>query len=150
VREACRGALILVGQRLRNAGITVREQLGEQPLRVRSHQNLLEQALVNLLVNARDALQQSMRPDKTIVLSASRGNNGHVLVTVSDNGPGVAAEIRERIFEPFFTSKPTGQGTGLGLSLSFGIIREAGGTLSLLDSDQGAAFQIDLPEATRA
>jgi C4-dicarboxylate-specific signal transduction histidine kinase len=150
VREACRGALILVGQRLRNAGITVREQLGEQPLRVRSHQNLLEQALVNLLVNARDALQQSMRPDKTIVLSASRGSNGHVLVTVSDNGPGVAAEIRERIFEPFFTSKPTGQGTGLGLSLSFGIIREAGGTLSLLDSDQGAAFQIDLPEATRA
>ena len=60
------------------------------------------------------------------------------------------AEFRERIFEPFFTSKPTGQGTGLGLSLSFGIIREAGGTLSLLDSDRGAAFQIDLPEATRA
>ncbi len=150
VREACRGALILVGQRLRNAGITVREELGDQPLRVRSHQNLLEQALVNLLVNARDALQQSMRPDKTIVLSASRGSNGHVLVTVRDNGPGVAAEIRERIFEPFFTSKPTGQGTGLGLSLSFGIIREAGGTLSLLDSEEGAAFQIDLPEATRA
>jgi len=91
-----------------------------------------------------------MRPDKTIVLSASRGSNGHVLVTVSDNGPGVAAEIRERIFEPFFTSKPTGQGTGLGLSLSFGIIREAGGTLSLLHSEEGAAFQIDLPEATRA
>ena len=59
-------ALILVGQRLRNGNITVREELGEQPLRVRSHQNLLEQALVNLLVNARDALQQSMRPDKTI------------------------------------------------------------------------------------
>jgi C4-dicarboxylate-specific signal transduction histidine kinase len=150
VREACRGALILVGQRLRNAGITVREVLGDQPLRVRSHQNLLEQALVNLLVNARDALQQSMRPDKTIVLSAARGDNGHVLITVSDNGPGVAAEIRERIFEPFFTSKPTGQGTGLGLSLSFGIIREAGGTLSLLHSEEGAAFQIDLPEATRA
>ena len=51
--------------------------------RVRSHQNLLEQALVNLLVNARDALQQSMRPDKTIVLSTSRGDNGHVLITVS-------------------------------------------------------------------
>jgi C4-dicarboxylate-specific signal transduction histidine kinase len=150
VREACRGALTLVGQRLRNAGITVREALGEQPLRVRSHQNLLEQALVNLLVNARDALQQSMRADKTIVLSTSRGSNGHVLITVADNGPGVPADIRERIFEPFFTSKPTGQGTGLGLSLSFGIVREAGGTLSLLPGEEGAAFQIDLPEAARA
>ena len=149
VREACRGALTLVGQRLRNAGVTVREELGEQPLRVRSHQNLLEQALVNLLINARDALRQSMRPDKTIVLSTSRGNNGHVLITVADNGPGVPAEIRERIFEPFFTSKPTGQGTGLGLSLSFGIVREAGGTLSLLPGEDGAAFQIDLPEAAR-
>ena len=150
VREACRGALILVGQRLRNAGIIVREELGGQPLRVRSHQNLLEQALVNLLINARDALQQSMRPDKTIVLSTSRGSNGHVLITVADNGPGVPVEIRERIFEPFFTSKPTGQGTGLGLSLSFGIVREAGGTLSLLPGEEGAAFQIDLPEAVRA
>ena len=149
VREACRGALTLVGQRLRNAGIIVREELGQQPLRVRSHQNLLEQALVNLLVNARDALQQSMRPDKTIVLATSRGDNGHVLITVADNGPGVAHEIRERIFEPFFTSKPTGQGTGLGLSLSYGIVREAGGTLSLLPSEEGATFQIDLPEATR-
>lgn len=147
VREACRGALILVGQRLRNAGVIVREELGAEPLRVRSHQNLLEQALVNLLVNARDALQQSMRADKTIVLTTSRGSDGHVLITVADNGPGVPAEIRERIFEPFFTSKPTGQGTGLGLSLSFGIVREAGGTLVLLPSEQGAAFQIDLPGA---
>ena len=148
VREACRGALTLVGQRLRNAGIIVREELGQNPLRVRSHQNLLEQALVNLLVNARDALQQSMRADKTIVLTTTRGNNGHVLITVADNGPGVPDEIRERIFEPFFTSKPTGQGTGLGLSLSFGIVREAGGTLSLLSTEEGATFQIDLPEAT--
>jgi len=147
VREACRGALILVGQRLRNGGITVCEELGGQALMVQSHQNLLEQALVNLLVNARDALLQSMRPDKTIVLSVGRGGDGHVLITIADNGPGVPVEIHERIFEPFFTSKPTGQGTGLGLSLSFGIVRESGGTLSLLPSTEGAVFQIDLPGA---
>ncbi len=150
VREACRGALILVGQRLRNGGIIVREELGEQVLMVQSHQNLLEQALINLLVNARDALLQSIRPDKTIVLSAGRNSDGHVLITVADNGPGVPAEIRERIFEPFFTSKQPGQGTGLGLSLSFGIVREAGGMLSLLPSDEGAVFQIELPGAASA
>jgi two-component system sensor histidine kinase HupT/HoxJ len=66
---------------------------------------------------------------------------------VADNGPGVPPEARDRLFEPFFTSKPTGQGTGLGLALSFGIVREAGGTLSLLSGDGGAIFQIDLPEA---
>ena len=147
VRHACREALALVGQRLRGGSVTIREELGEAPLQVCSHQNLLEQALINLLLNARDALQQSTRADKVIMLSAHRGSAGHVLLTVADNGPGVPAEIRERIFEPFFTSKPTGQGTGLGLSLSFGIVREAGGALSLVPSDSGAVFQIDLPGA---
>jgi C4-dicarboxylate-specific signal transduction histidine kinase len=148
LRHACREALTLVEQRLRSAGIAVREELGDVPLEVRGHENLLEQALVSLLLNARDALQQSSRTGKTITLSARRGSDGHVLLTVADNGPGVPAEIRDRIFEPFFSSKPTGHGTGLGLSLSFGIVREAGGTLSLLPGDVGAAFQIDLPGAS--
>ena len=65
-------------------------------------------------------------------------------------GPACRSSSGDALLEPFFTSKPTGQGTGLGLSISFGIVREAGGTLSLLDSEEGAAFQIDLPEATRA
>lgn len=148
LRYACREALSLVEQRLRSAGISVRQELGDAPLEVRGHENLLEQALVSLLLNARDALQQSPKTDKTITLSACRGNAGHVLLTVADNGPGVPADTRDRIFEPFFTSKPTGHGAGLGLALSFGIVREAGGTLSLLPSDIGAAFQIDLPGAS--
>lgn len=147
VRDACREALTLVEQRLRRDSISVRKELGEAPLQVRGHQNQLEQVLVNLLINARDALQRSTRTDKTITLSVRRGSAGHVLLTVADNGPGVAIEIRERIFEPFFTSKPIGHGTGLGLSLSFGIVQEAGGALSLVRGDGGAVFQIDLPGA---
>lgn len=146
VREACREALTLVGQRLRNHGITIREEYGPQPLRVRSHLNLLEQVLVNLLLNARDALQSSRRDDKEIVI-CGRVEAGRVFLTVADNGPGVPPEARERLFEPFFTSKPTGQGVGLGLALSFGIVREAGGVLSLLPDGDGATFQIELPEA---
>jgi C4-dicarboxylate-specific signal transduction histidine kinase len=147
VRDACREALTLVGQRIRNHGIAIREEYGAESLRVRSHQNLLEQVLVNLLLNARDALQGSRRDDKEIVISG-RAEAGRVLLAVADNGPGVPPEARERLFEPFFTSKPTGQGIGLGLALSFGIVREAGGTLSLLSGDGGAIFQIDLPDAS--
>src|SRR5262249_27179674 len=69
VRDASREALTLIGQRLRNHGITIREEYGPQPLRVRSHLNLLEQVLVNLLLNARDALHSSRRDDKEIVIS---------------------------------------------------------------------------------
>jgi signal transduction histidine kinase len=147
-RQAVRSALDLVGPRIRGSGITIREQLGQDELPLSGQQNLLEQVMVNLLMNARDALASKHQLDRVIEVSAALGPNGHVLLRVADNGPGVPAEIRERVFEPFFTAKPLGQGTGLGLALSFGIVREAGGTLSLLpESGRGATFQVDLPSA---
>ncbi len=144
-RDACSSAIALVGSRIRGMGVAIREYLGPDELPLLGHQSLLEQAMVNLLLNARDALKDSPQADKTIDVTAKRGTNGHILITVADNGPGVPAEIRDRIFEPFFTAKPLGQGTGLGLALSFGIVRDAGGTLSLLPDTLGAVFQIDLP-----
>ncbi|MCA0301510.1 MAG: hypothetical protein LCH95_03825 [Proteobacteria bacterium] len=145
-REVCRDALSLLAQRLRNEHIVVTEALGDRPLRVRAHVQLAEQVLVNLLLNAIDAVREQPVGERRIAVEANVVD-GRVLVTVSDNGPGVPAAMRERIFEPFFTSKAPGQGTGLGLSLSYGLVREAGGTLSLLPTDRGAAFRIDLPEA---
>jgi len=145
-REACRDALFLLGQRLRNEHIVVTATLGDAPLRVRGHVQLAEQVLVNLLLNAIDAVRELPVGERRIAIEAA-AVDGRVLVTVTDNGPGVPPDRRERIFEPFFTSKAPGQGTGLGLSLSYGLVREAGGTLSLLPTDRGAAFRIDLPEA---
>ena len=145
-REACRTACVLVGARLTALGITFRQQLGEEPLLTTGYQNLIEQVLVNLLLNARDALKDR-RSCKEIVVRAGRGENGRVVLQVSDTGPGVAADIRDRIFEPFFTAKPLGEGTGLGLALSFGIVKDAGGELSLLPGGEGATFQIELPAA---
>jgi signal transduction histidine kinase len=144
-REACHSAIALVGGRIRSMGMALREDLGQEELLLRGHQSLLEQVLVNLLLNARDALNDSQRTDKAIDVTAERGANGRIVIRVSDNGPGVPADIRDRIFEPFFTAKPASQGTGLGLALSFGIVRDAGGTLSLLPDMPGAVFQIDLP-----
>jgi C4-dicarboxylate-specific signal transduction histidine kinase len=148
VREACSSALALVGPRIRSMGIALREDLGPDALTMLGQRGLLEQVIVNLLMNARDALKDSTRADKQIEVIARPGPDGRLTVDVADNGPGVPLAIRDRIFEPFFTAKPTGQGTGLGLALSFGIVRDAGGVLSLVPSESGAVFRIDLPAAS--
>ncbi len=150
IRDACRGALALVKSKLRGAGVAVREVLGDEPLIVMGHPTQIEQGILNLLLNAVDALQDSPPTDKAaslIQIAAGRGGDGHVWVRVTDNGPGVPEAIRERIFEPFFTTKPVGQGTGLGLASTFSLVRDAGGTLTLVGDGPGATFQIDLPAA---
>jgi C4-dicarboxylate-specific signal transduction histidine kinase len=150
VRDACNSALALVGPRIRSMGIAVREDLGSHALTMLGQRGLLEQVIVNLLMNARDALKDAPRADKQIEVTTRPAPDGHITIDVADNGPGVPLAIRDRIFEPFFTAKPTGQGTGLGLALSFGIVRDAGGLLSLVPSESGATFRIDLPAASGA
>jgi C4-dicarboxylate-specific signal transduction histidine kinase len=144
-RDACRSAITLFGHGIRRSGITLREELGDEALPVAAHRSLLEQVILSLLMNARDALKDSSQSESEIELGARKGPGDRILLRIADNGPGVPATIRERIFEPFFTTKPTGQGTGLSLAMAFGIIRDAGGTLSLLPNTKGAAFEIDLP-----
>jgi signal transduction histidine kinase len=79
-------------------------------------------------------------------LSRSIGSRGEVLIIVKDNGPGIPVEIKDKIFQPFFTTKPTGQGTGLGLSLSYDIIKAHGGELKVETKEgEGAGFIIQLP-----
>jgi signal transduction histidine kinase len=69
-----------------------------------------------------------------------------VEINISDNGPGIPDEIKDKIFQPFFTTKPTGQGTGLGLSLSYDIIKAHGGTIEVKEnSPQGTIFCLNLP-----
>lgn len=146
--EVGRDALALLAQRMRNEHIVVTQDLGDRPLWVRAHAQLAEQVLVNLLLNAIDAVRTLPEGERRIGMDATATPEGRLLMTVTDNGPGVSPEVRDRIFEPFFTSKAPGQGTGLGLSLAYGLVREAGGTLSLLPTEHGAAFRVDLPLAT--
>ena len=145
LRDACRGAIALVAQPYQAAGIVFNERLGGEPLMMVGHQPLIEQVLVAVLGNARDALSETPRKDKAVDVLAERGADGRLRVRISDNGPGVPEAIRERIFEPFFTTKPEGQGTGLGLAVAYGILRDAGGSLTLEAGGSGATFQIDLP-----
>ncbi len=112
--------------------------------------------LVNLLNNAFDAMQeetsrQRNAPDdeeyKPMLLVSTRREEDDIRILIRDNGPGIADDVRERIFEPFYTTKPAGMGTGLGLSLSFDIITKGhNGTLTVESTaGEGAAFTITLP-----
>ena len=107
----------------------------------------LQQVLLNLIVNA----EQAMASGSTRRLTISTADRGdRVSIEVRDTGSGMTVDVRNRIFEPFFTTKPEGTGTGLGLSVSYGIIRSHGGSLSVESSPgAGAAFRITLP-ATEA
>ena len=111
------------------------------------NRNGLAQAVLNLALNAAEAVEGQDDPRIMIDMHC---NSQWVYVTVEDSGPGVPEHLRERIFTPFFTTKPPGKGTGLGLSLSRQLIRAIGGDLELLPGPAelgGARFRIRLPAA---
>ncbi len=104
----------------------------------------LGRVVLNLLNNAFDAIKAL--EGAAVTVGSQRSDEG-VTITVSDNGPGIPEDIRQKIFEPFFTTKATGEGTGLGLSLSYDIVTKGhGGTMMVGSSDEGGAqFTITLP-----
>ena len=106
----------------------------------------LIQVLLNLLLNARHALDG--RTGGRVTVSTTRRGEG-VEIRIRDNGPGIPETLRDKIFDPFFTTRAPGEGTGLGLSIAFDIVREHGGRLELeTSSDGGATFVVRLPAAT--
>lgn len=118
--------------------------------RVAARPQELGRVWINLLENAFGAVRERAASDPTAYRAAvrvsTRRRGDTVEVRIADNGPGVPESIRDRIFEPFFTTKPPGGGTGLGLSLSYDIVAQRhGGSLTLDDTDEGAAFLIALP-----
>lgn len=111
----------------------------------------IEQALMNMLINARDALLDAeVSAAEVRVLVDVDDETKHVRIRVIDNGPGMPADVRDRVFEPFFTTKRVGRGTGLGLSTTYGIVREHDGEL-WCDSapGRGTTFTVLLPAAER-
>jgi two-component system, cell cycle sensor histidine kinase and response regulator CckA len=112
---------------------------------VRASAPRLGQVFLNLILNAAQALDEA-GSRRNLVTVRSFDEGPEVVVEISDNGPGIAAEVLPRIFESFFTTKPRGMGTGLGLPISLGIIRTLGGEI-VVDSraGQGATFRVRLP-----
>jgi signal transduction histidine kinase len=105
----------------------------------------MEQVLVNLMLNALDALEERDPADRALVLRTGR-RNGWGLIEVTDTGPGIPPQQIEHLFEPFFTTKPVGKGTGLGLATSYGLVQRMGGEIVVQsEPGRGATFIVRWP-----
>jgi len=128
-----------------DAGIRLEVAIGPGPLTVRGSPSLLQQVVLNLLINARDAVAD--RPAPSIRLRARPSpDEAWVVIEVVDNGTGMPPEVLERLGEPFFTTKPIGRGTGLGLASVYGIVSDLGGAVEVeSEVDRGTTFRVRLP-----
>jgi two-component system, NtrC family, sensor kinase len=133
---------------LTRAGIKIVRQQGETLPPVSCDPAHLQQAFLNILINAEHAVAEGGEARRIEITTGVRRPTKNVTVTIRDYGPGIAAEVLPRIFDPFFTTKDVGQGTGLGLAITYGIIQEHGGTITAGNAeDGGAVFRIELPPA---
>jgi len=126
-------------------GITIALELHGDPLHASIDPTHLETALLNLAVNARDA----MEGDGRLVVSTADVTDGAspmALIQVRDTGPGMAEDVAQRVFEPFYTTKEVGRGTGLGLSQVYGFVSQSGGQIEVSATPgEGAVFKLTLP-----
>ena len=136
----------LLGADLKDRDIRVEVDVRPTDLSVMADEATIGSILSNLMRNAIDAMQGS--PTRLLRVEA-RTQGERVILTVTDTGPGIRADILARLFEPFVSSKPAGAGLGLGLVISEQLVRAAGGTLRASNRDEGGAcFIVDLPSAT--
>jgi signal transduction histidine kinase len=137
-------------RRLIGSHIELRVQHDGEPARIKADPSQLEQVLLNLVVNARDAM-----PDGGVVTidtgHITNASGRYVRLRVTDTGVGMSNDVRERVFEPFYSTKETGKGTGLGLSTVYGVVAQSGGTIEV-DSivGKGSTFTVLFPAAAES
>jgi len=146
VNRVVEETLSLVAHPLKTAQIQVVKQLDGALPPVRGSANKLQQVFLNLFLNARDAMPQGgMLEVRTV------SHNGTVEIDIADTGNGIAREHIHKIFDPFFTTKPGSRGTGLGLSVSYGIIREHAGKIDVRSTPgRGTSFHVEFPAVRKA
>ncbi len=138
--------LALVAHPFRNAHVQVIQALKSDLPMVLGSGNRLQQVFLNLFLNAKDAM-----PSGGMIEVRSGATNGYVEVEVTDTGLGISGENLQRIFDPFFTTKAMGRGTGLGLSVSYGIIKEHAGKIEARSTPgKGTSFRLEFPTARKA
>jgi two-component system, NtrC family, sensor kinase len=141
INEDIRTVLRLIGKEVR---FRAEFELALQPdiPKISAPPNSITQIVTNLVVNALQALE-STTVERPRILLSTVADDEHVMIEVSDNGPGMSGEILSRIFDPFFTTKPVGKGTGLGLAITQQLVRRLGGEILVYsEPGQGARFSV--------
>ena len=149
LNEVVRGVLEIRRYTLQTHGVDVRADLARDLPSVHADPGEMEQVVLNLVLNAEHSLAD--HPGERRLIVRTRPSALGVTLQVVDSGPGIPGENLERIFDPFWTTREPGQGTGLGLSLVHGIVTEHGGEIRV-DSEpgRGAAFAVELPRGPAA
>lgn len=146
VNDVLQSSLDIIGTQLKNHGINVKLDLTEGLSPIIGHPYQVEQIFLNLLGNARDALDApSATHVKTITITTHQQSDT-IIAKVQDNGTGIDQEHLSRIFEPFYTTKPADKGTGLGLSITYAIVKNHGGNISCTSTkNRGTIFEVTFP-----
>ncbi len=140
MQDALASSLAMMEPQLRQRQVQITRNLPKHPVEVHGDRMRIEQVMINLLRNAIDATKAESAPRVDIILAAGET----ATVTIRDNGPGI--ENKDALFEPFYTTKQPGDGVGLGLAISSGIVNELGGRLTARNGqDGGAVFEMQLP-----
>jgi len=144
VNTLVESVLEIVDYPLRTSNIEVVTRLDRELPLVLADGNQIQQVLLNILNNARQAIEANQSGGQINITTETAGSN--VRIIIKDNGPGISKDVLPRIFNPFYTTKGVGKGTGLGLSLCYGIVKEHGGNITPVSRHgEGATFTIDLP-----
>lgn len=148
--QAINGALTLVEYQLDALGIQVNTDIPPGLPSILGHLTLMEQVFVNLFMNVRDAVKSRAtrgQTDNFEILVTALLRDSFIEIRVRDNAGGIRTDILDRVFEPFITTKQLGDGVGLGLSISYGIIGDMGGSIDASNVGDGACFVIQIPAA---
>lgn len=141
INSLVRMTVNLVRYEFNNRNIEINLELDDNLPLVNADNTQLKQVILNLMVNSKDA----MRNGGKLSIRSGR-DNGFIFLAVKDTGYGIPTEIKDKIFDPFFSTKPTGEGTGLGLSVSYGMIKKHGGLIEVQSKvNEGAEFIVKLP-----
>jgi histidine kinase len=152
INKPIRSVFDIIGRQLSLENIKVQLELGERLPPVLAHNNRLEQVIFNLVTNARDAVSQKQKTsacsDERTIRVRSYTEGDRVAVAVSDTGVGISDDARDKVFEPFFTTKDAGKGMGLGLSITYGIVKDYDGDIHVEGKEnEGATFKLTFPVA---
>lgn len=142
-------SLLIMSEKIRLKNIKLIKNIDNNLLKIKGNSNKLEQIFINLFSNAIDALKKKENEKELIISIRNSEDNSNVILQISDNGDGMSEEIRKKIFEPFYTTKKIGKGTGMGLSIIYGIVNEHGGKITCeSEVGKGTLFSIEFPTKT--